>query len=104
MFSQKEIAWIIVAILIASFIGILPLTSDETPLSFLFSLAIFTIIILSNVIVKKLVAGYVSITIEYKIWEMHRFSWSERSKFKKPVPMGLISAILTNFLTAYLVG
>ncbi len=103
-FTKKEISWIIIAIIIAGFIGLLPLTSDESPSSFLMALAIFAIIILTTVIVKKIVADRVSISIEHKIWEMQRFSIAERSKLKKPIPMGLIFPFLISILSQGVLG
>jgi len=104
MFTKKEFTWIIIAIVIAGFIAILPLTSEKTPLNFLVSLAIFAIIILSSIIVKKIVAEKVSISIEHKIWELQRFSFSERSKLKKPIPAGLIFPFLISFLSQGVLG
>jgi hypothetical protein len=104
MFTKKELAWIVVAILIAAFISLLPLTGNENPFDFSISLAIFAIIILSSIVVKKLVANIVSITIEHKGWEWQRYSWYERSKFKKPIPAGLIFPFLIAILSQGVVG
>jgi len=104
MFTKKEFSWIIIAIIIAGFIAILPLTPEKTPLDFLVSLAIFAIIIFSSVIVKKITAGYFSITIEHKIWELQRFSFPERAKLKKPIPAGLIVPFIVSFLSQGVFG
>jgi len=92
MFTKKEIVWIIIASLILGFI--IEFTSELT-LS-IYGFLIAPIIILINIISKKISSNYFNIKIEHKIWKFQRFGFYERSKFKKPFPIGLI---LPFFLT-----
>lgn len=95
MFTKKELVWMIIATLIAGFIISLPKISLSSPYTFL----IATIIILTNILTKKIAANYFSIKIEHKIWEFKRWGWYERSKFKKPIPMGLILPFFLSILS-----
>lgn len=95
MFTKKEITWIIIAILIFGFIITLPKLSISSPYVFLTS----AIIILTSVLTKKIASNYYNIKIEYRIWSFKRFGWYERSKFKKPIPIGLILPFFVSFLS-----
>jgi len=95
--TKKECVWIIIAIIIAGFI--IELTPD-----FLLSYQGFiwaAIIILTSVFIKKIASAHYSIKIEHKIWHFQRWGWYERSKLKKPFPIGLI---LPFFLTILSLG
>jgi hypothetical protein len=85
-FSKKEIAWIIITILIFGFIISLPELSISSPYIFLIS----AIIVLTSVLVKKISANHYSLKIEHKIWGFKQFWFYEKSKFKKPIPIGLL--------------
>lgn len=95
MFTKKEIAWIIIAILILGFIITLPKLSISSPYVFLTA----AIIILTNILTKKIAASHYSIKIEHKIWSFKRWGWYERSKFKKSIPIGLILPFFVSFLS-----
>lgn len=86
MLTKREIIWIIIASLILGFI--IEITPELTLSAY--GLLIALIIILTNIISKKIASGYFNIKIEHKIWEFQRFGFYERSKFKKPFPIGLI--------------
>ncbi len=95
MLTKREIIWTIIAILIMGFIISLPKLSISSSYTFL----IATIIILTSVLVKKIAANYYSIKIEHKIWEFKRWGWHERSKFKRPIPIGLILPFFISLLS-----
>ena len=57
------------------------------------------IIILTNVITKKYAANYFNIKITYNIWQFQRFWLATKSKFKKPIPIGLILPIFLSFFS-----
>jgi len=95
MLTKKEIAWIIIAILILGFIISLPKLSISSPYVFL----IAAIIILTSILTKKIAANHYSIKIEHKIWSFKRWGWYRRSKFKKPIPIGLILPFFVSFLS-----
>ena len=94
-FNKKEIAWIILAIIILGFI----IEFSEAYTLAAIGLIYAAIIIIVSVLVKNLAAEYFYVNIEHKIWELQQWSWTKRSKFKKPVPMGLILPFFITFVS-----
>lgn len=97
MFNKKEVAWILIAIIIFEFIIFFqsPITKKiNTLVAF-----VPILIILFNVIAKKISSEYYSIKIEHKIFEFQRFGFYERSKFNKPVKVGLILPFFLSLLS-----
>lgn len=94
MFNEKELIWIIIVIVISTFIVIFP-GNIEDPIIILAP----TLIILLNVVVKKIAAPYFNLKIEYKVWEMQRYGFYNRSSWKKPFPMGLILPFFIYFMS-----
>jgi len=90
IFTKKELIWMIVVIPIAAFISFIPIIPNNEPIKVLSRLLVFFLIIFSSVTIKKLRAPAFSIKIEHRIWEFQRWGPYKRSKFKKPIPMGLI--------------
>tara|TARA_Y100000310_G_C20555258_1_gene750178 strand:- start:314 stop:949 length:636 start_codon:yes stop_codon:yes gene_type:complete len=84
--TKKEIAWVIIAILIMGFIISFSLTPTYSPKVLL----IAAIIILTSVITKKIAGDFFNIRVEHKVLEFKRWSYYTRSHFKNPIPMGLI--------------
>lgn len=93
LFTPKEVVWILIAIIIATFIAIFP-AANNIPLVFAPAIAI-----LINVIVKKISAEYYNIEIRYRIWEFQRYSYYERGKLKNPFPIGLFLPFLLSLLS-----
>ena len=98
IFTKKEIILIILFIIIASFISFIPLI-PENPIKILAAILVFSIIIPINIIVKKITSSYYAIKIEHRIWEIKRWGYYERSKFKKPVSTGLILPFFLAFFS-----
>lgn len=99
MLTKKEVVWIIIAILIGGFaIG---LSSSLKPS--LIGLLWAAIIILVSVIAKKIAAPRYSMKIEHKAWGWKRWGWYERSKFKKPIPLGIILPFFLSVLSLGLI-
>jgi hypothetical protein len=95
MFTKKEVVWVIIAILIGGFaIG---LSSSLKPS--LIGLLWAAIIIFVSVIAKKIAAPAYNIKIEHKAWGWKRWGWYERSKFKKPIPLGIILPFFLSVLS-----
>ena len=95
MLTKKEVVWIIIAILIGGFtIG---LSSSLKPS--LIGLLWAAVIILVSVIAKKIAAPAYNIKIEHKAWGWKRWGWYERSKFKKPIPLGIILPFFLSVLS-----
>jgi len=101
IFTTKELVWMIIAIIISTFISFLPIIPNDAPITALTRLIIFTIIIFTSVTTKKLIAPNYSIKIEHKIWSLQRWSYYKRAHFKKPVPIGLI---LPFFIALFSIG
>jgi hypothetical protein len=95
MFTKREAIWIFIASLVMGFMIAFPNNFS------LILLPIAFIIILTNVIAKKLVAKHFGIDIQHQNWEFQRYGWYERSKFKKPFPIGLVFPFL---LTIFSLG
>jgi len=95
MISLKELTHIILAIILAAFvISFLP--TIET---FLNALLIALVIIGISVIAKKIMAHYLDLKSEIKIWHWQRWGVYERSYFKKPLPVGLIFPFILSWLS-----
>ena len=97
-FDSKEIAWIIVALIIFEFLVIYPLTTYN-PLILLTPV----LILAANLIAKKIAAPFSNIKIRYKIWEFQRYGFQERAHFKKPFPIGLVFPFVIAFLSLGLI-
>ena len=95
MFTKKEIAWLIIVVLIFGFI----IGFSEKPKYSLIVFLIAFIIIFVNVLAKKTASGLYSIKIEHKIWEFQRYGLYEKAHLKKPFPIGLILPFLFSLLS-----
>ncbi|MEK6935769.1 MAG: hypothetical protein AABW67_03200 [Nanoarchaeota archaeon] len=85
-FTKKECVWIIISILIMSFIIGFSEKPNLSPILLLYS----SVIILTSVLTKKIASGFYNITIEHTIWSFRQWWWAKRDYFNKPVPIGLI--------------
>ena len=101
IFTKKEIIWILIFIIIASFISFIPIIPNDNPTKILTTLLIFSIIIVTNLATKKIISEHYAIKIEHKLWTLQRWGYYERSYFKKPFPIGLIAPF---FLAIFSLG
>jgi hypothetical protein len=85
-FTKRECVWVIISILIMSFILGFSEKPDLSPILILFS----AIIILTSVLAKKIASQFYSIEIEHSAWSLKQWWWTKRSYFKKPLPVGLV--------------
>ena len=97
-FDKKEIAWIVITIIIFTFIILFPLV-ELNPLL----LIIPAIIILTTTITKKFAAEHYNLKIKYNIWQFQRYWFTTKSYFKKPIPMGLIMPFFLAFFSIGLI-
>ena len=97
--SKKEITWIIIIIIISSFMSFMPIIPTKDLLKIITNLMIFSIIILTNIYSKKIISKYYSIRIEHKIWEFNRYWFYKASHLKKPFPIGLVIPFFTALLS-----
>jgi hypothetical protein len=101
VFTKKELIWMLIFIIIGSFISFIPLIPNDNPIKILTTLVIFTIIITTNIVAKKLTAPHYAIKIEHDDWKLIHWGWFKRNYFKKPLPIGLIVPF---FLTIFTLG
>jgi len=97
--TKKEFAWIIIAIIISAFVMGLTESLIYDVVEFIMLLIIAALILGTSVITKKIAGEHYCIQIEHKIWEFQRFGYYERSRFKKPFPIGLILPFAVAFFT-----
>jgi hypothetical protein len=95
MLTKKEFAWVIIATLILGFI----IGFSEKPEYSLWVFLVAFIIIIVNILAKKIASGFYSIKIEHKPWEFQRYGLYEQSHFKKPFPIGLILPFILSLLS-----
>jgi hypothetical protein len=100
MINKKEIIAIVLSTIILSFVLAL---QDLKEYFLIFSGAIL-LIILINVLAKKLTAYYWDSEIEMKIWEARQFWYRKHWKLKKPIQIGLLLPIILKILTAGLIN
>jgi len=98
MLNLKEVIWIIFAIIICGFIYSLKYPNDLA-IKFLLGILVFIVIIVTNTLAKKIAAEYFHIKIETKPWELQRYWFYDKSKFKKPFPVGLILPFILSFFS-----
>ncbi len=101
IFTKKELIWIIIFIVIGSFISFIPIIPNDNPTKILTTILVFTIIIFTNITAKKLIAKNYAIKIEHQDWKLIRWGYYERSYFKKPFPLGIIAPF---FLAIFSLG
>lgn len=95
MFKIKEISHIIIAIILFGFI----ISFLKGLNAFLIASLVAAVVLLTNIIAKKITAYTVGVETEQKILEFQRWGYYERSKFKKPKPFGIIVPFLLVWLS-----
>ena len=94
MLNQKEIIAILVATVIIAF-SINLISSVE---SFLYTLLAVFIIILANLIAKKITSFNLDSEIETSLWEIKRYGAKAHARFNKPFPLGAFLPILSKLI------
>lgn len=92
--TEKEVKWVIIAIILFEFIVIFP-----NKISNLFALLVPPIIILVTIFTKKIAGDFFNIKIEHKIWHLQQYGWYRRTKYKKPLPFGILIPFITTLVT-----
>ncbi|MFW5846939.1 MAG: hypothetical protein ACOCUU_02145 [Nanoarchaeota archaeon] len=95
MITKKEITAIIITSLILGF----TLTLIQTFAFFLKTLFVVILVLLINLISKKITSYYLDSEIETNIWKIHRWGFKSYKKFHKPVPAGIILPLIITALT-----
>lgn len=93
LFTKKEVAWILISIVILWFITGIIYNVKEDSVSItptLPLLLVAALIIGVSVLAKKFAAGRYSAKIEHTVFGFQRWGFYGRSHFKNPIPMGII--------------
>lgn len=101
VFTKKEIIWMIIFILIASFISFIPIIPNDEPITILRTILVFALIIVTSIAAKKIVAEKHAIKIEHTDWKLIQWWFLKRTYLKKPLPLGLIAPF---FLAIFTLG
>jgi Zn-dependent protease len=86
MINRKELVTILVATLVLGFTASL---LQSIPILLYSILSVF-IILLINILAKKITAYYLESKIEIQPWEISRYGFKPKSYFRKPLPAWLI--------------
>jgi len=93
--KRKEIAIII----LISIILALTISLVRSINAFLYALLAVFIVIIGNVIAKKIAAYILDSEIEIKLWEIRQYGFRTHWHLKKPFPLGAFLPLIVTFLT-----
>lgn len=96
MINKRELAVIIAISIILAF----TISLIRSWQAFLYALAMIFLIIVVNILAKKITAYYLSSEIEVKLWEIQRYGFKPQRHFKKPIALGAFLPIIVTVLSA----
>lgn len=64
---------------------------------------IFSLIILANLLVKKVSAYYLEVRTKMSVWDWQQYWFAERHKFPRPIPIGIVLPIIISLYSYGLV-
>ncbi len=91
MLNKKEIIYIVIITLI---LGVV-ISLIKTPEIFLYTLLAVFLVLIINIIAKKVTSFYLDSEIEIKLWEIKRYGFKTHKHFKKPFPAGAFLPLIT---------
>jgi len=94
MLTKKEITAVLVTTIVLAF-AINLLVSIK---SFLYTLLAVFVLIMVNLIVKKITSFHLDSEIETSLWEMKRYGVKAHHRFKKPFPLGAFLPIVSKVI------
>jgi len=94
MLTKKEI----IAILVATIILAFSINLISSISSFLCTLLAVFVLILANLIAKKITSFHLDSEIETSLWEIKRWGVKAHHRFKKPFPLGAFLPILSKLI------
>ena len=94
MLNLKEIGVIVFSALLLGLI----ISVVETWQKFYYITIIILVIIMINVIAKKVISYYLDSEVEIKPWNVERWWFKAHHRFKKPVPAGIFVPIILKIL------
>jgi hypothetical protein len=95
MFDKKELAIIIVSSIVVGFI----VSNFQTSRVLGYSILSILLIVTINSIVKKIAGYHFESEVKINLWEIQRFGWRPESKFKNPMPAGILLPILFKLIS-----
>jgi len=98
MINKKELGIISLVIVIISFSASLSLNLSNFIDVFLITLLATAITIISNILVKKLVAHMLDSEIEMKIWEAGKYGFDKNQHSKRSFPMGAVLPVISKII------
>jgi hypothetical protein len=98
MINKKEIYIIPLIIIVISFSASWSLNFSNFGEIFLTTLLATAIVILSNIIAKKITAHMLDSEIEMKIWEIGKYGFDKNRHTKRPFPMGAILPVISKVI------
>jgi len=99
----SEITTIVAAIIVLFIVGSFQFVIESNTRMISLTLLFSSIIILATVFSKKLVASYLDLGIEHKIWSFSRWGLRRPQTFNKRIPIGLIFPLFVTLFTLGLV-
>jgi len=95
MFTKDEIISLFISILILGFV--ISLIASWS--AFLYACLFIFLILMINVLAKKITSYYLDSEIRIKIWEFQRYGFRPHQHLKKPFPIGIFLPIIMKVLT-----
>lgn len=100
MFTKKEMLSIA---LISVVLGVVVSLVSSISAFFLAVLFVF-IVLMINILTKKIVGYYLDTDIEIKIWEMQQFGPKKHMRARKPIAMGIFAPLIIKFISVGLIN
>ena len=94
MLNQREIAYIIATSIVLAF-GI---TLLKDIILFLMALLGVFLVLMINILAKKIAGFYLDSKVEAKLWEFKRYGFKPHQTLKTPLPAGLIIPLLSKLI------
>lgn len=94
MFGKKEILLVLVISIILAF----SISLVETWNLFLYAFLAVLLVILINIIAKKISGYYLETDVEVKLWEVERYGFKPGRTFKKPFPLGAFLPLVSKII------
>lgn len=95
MLNKKEIG----IILLVTIILALVISSLSTWNKIFYLIPIVFLVIIINIIAKKVAGFYLDSQVEIRLWEISRYGFKAHDRFNKPIPAGIIIPILVKILS-----
>lgn len=95
MINPKEFAFLVIVTIITAFAVALTKTLTLNLTFFLYALLGIFILLLLNILMKKITAYFLESEIEIKLWEIKRFGFKTGDYFKKAFPLGVFMPLIS---------